>query len=62
LEHASGVTSKSDGHPGDPLNWAIIGSEEDLKSIMKQAGWFPADQLTVRSNVKIAVNTVFDRP
>ena len=62
LNHAPGITSTSDGHPGDPLNLAIIGSEEDLKSIMKLAGWFPADHLSLHSDVKIAADTVLDRP
>jgi hypothetical protein len=56
------ITSTGDGHPGDPLNVALIGSEDEVKAIMTAAGWYPANPLGLRSDVKIAVDTVLKRP
>lgn len=56
------ITTTGDGHPGDPLNVALIGSEEDVQRIMHRAGWYPAAALGVKSDLKIAADTVFKRP
>ena len=56
------VTKTSDGHPGDPLNLAIEGTDEQVVRAMTAAGWFPADPVTFASSIKIAVDTVFRRP
>ena len=62
LDDLPGITETGDKHPGDPINVALIGSEADVKTIMKAAGWFPADPLGLRSDVKIAADTVLKRP
>jgi hypothetical protein len=62
LDDTPGVTQTGDGHPGDPINVAIIGSEAEVQSIMKAAGWFPADPLGLKSDLKIAADTVLKRP
>jgi hypothetical protein len=51
-----------DGHPGDPLNVALIGTETEVKKIMVAAKWYPADPLTLRSCLEIAAATVLKRP
>jgi hypothetical protein len=56
------VTQTSDGHPGDPLNIALVGSEAEAIGAMTAAGWFPADPITFRTSVRIAVDSVFRRP
>jgi hypothetical protein len=56
------VTQTGDGHPGDPLNIALVGSEQELIRAMTAAGWAPADPITFRSSVRIAVDSVFRRP
>lgn len=56
------ITHTSDGHPGDPLNVALIGTEAQLKTIMKAAAWYPAAALGLRSDLKIAADTVLSRP
>jgi len=56
------VTHTSDGHPGDPVNVAIEGSESELLMAMKAAGWDPADPITLRSSLRIAVDSVLRRP
>src|SRR5215831_18629939 len=58
LDETPGVTLTGDDHPGDPINVALIGAEDDLKKIMLAAGWFPADPITLKSCLKIAAGTV----
>ena len=38
------LTKTRDGHPGDPLNVALVGTEGEVKEIMAKAKWFPADR------------------
>ena len=56
------LTHTASGIPGDPLNIALVGSEEDVIRAFVAAGWYPANPLTFRSSVRIAVDTVFRRP
>lgn len=56
------VTHAADGHPGDPVNIALQGSEQDVVRAMLAAGWTPADPVTLESSVRIAVDTVTRRP
>jgi hypothetical protein len=56
------VTETSDGHPGDPLNVALIGTQAEIEAIMKAAKWFPAAALGLRSDLKIAESTILSRP
>jgi hypothetical protein len=62
LFDAPRITHTPDGIPGDPVNVALLGSESDLIRAMIAARWDPADALTVRSSVRIAVDSVFRRP
>lgn len=55
------VAQTSDGAPGDALNIALIGMEEELVKAMLAAGWFPADAITLASSARISVDTVFHR-
>lgn len=56
------ITHTGDGHPGDPLNLALIGSDAEVVRAMTAAGWYPADPITFASSVRIAVDSVFRRP
>jgi LssY C-terminus len=56
------ITHTADGMPGDPLNVALIGTENDLKRIMRAAQWYLADPLTLRSRLEIASAAVFEHP
>ncbi len=56
------ITKTGDGHPGDPLNVALVGTEEEIESSMRAAGWYPAQALGISSDLKIAEDTVFKRP
>ena len=56
------ITHTGSGIPGDPLNIGLVGSEEDVIRGMTAAAWHPADPITFRSSVRIAVDSVFHRP
>jgi hypothetical protein len=56
------ITRTADDHPGDPINVALIGSEDQIHEAMRAAGWFPADPLGLASDLKIAADTVLKRP
>ena len=56
------ITQTRDGHPGDPLNVGLVGTESQVIAIMHAAKWYAADALSLKSDVKIAVDTVVDRP
>jgi hypothetical protein len=56
------ITQTSDRHPGDPLNCSLIGTEEQVKAIMRAANWYPASALGLRSDLDIAADTVLSRP
>jgi hypothetical protein len=62
LDDVPGITHTADGIPGDPINVALIGTREELVKAMLAARWHPADGLTFRSCVAIAVDSVFRRP
>ena len=54
-------THTSDGHPGDPVNLALVGAESELVGGMRAAGWFPADPITLESSLRIAADSVLRR-
>ncbi|MEX2317322.1 MAG: LssY C-terminal domain-containing protein [Pirellulales bacterium] len=62
LDDSPRITHTSDGHPGDPLNVALVGTETDVKAIMQAAAWHPADKLGLKSDLAIGFDTVLDRP
>jgi hypothetical protein len=61
LDDVPGVTHTRSGIPGDPVNVALIGTKADLVKIMGQAGWYPADPLSLKSCLEIAEATVLKR-
>jgi hypothetical protein len=56
------ITQTGDGRPGDPLNVALIGTQEQVDAIMKAAAWVPAAAQGIRSDIKIAEGTILSRP
>jgi hypothetical protein len=61
LTRVARVTTTGDGHPGDPINIALAGSEGEVERAMTAAGWYPAKAITVESSVRIAADTVLHR-
>ena len=62
LSEAPRITQTADGHPGDALNIAIVGTEAEVVRAMTAVGWFPADPITFESSVRIVVDSVFSKP
>src|SRR5437773_1893853 len=56
------ITQTGDHHPGDPLNVALIGTKKQINAIMHAARWEPAAALGIKSDIKIAEDTVLSRP
>jgi hypothetical protein len=56
------IAETRDGIPGDPLNIAIIATQDNLGQAMLAAGWYPADPITLKSVVRIAEDVVLRRP
>ena len=62
LENAPKTSLTAQGIPGDPLNVALIGREEDVIHAVLGSGWMPADPITLRSSARIASSVLLDRP
>ncbi|MGP8120639.1 MAG: LssY C-terminal domain-containing protein, partial [Xanthobacteraceae bacterium] len=62
LDDVPGITCTAAGIPGDPLNVALVGTESAVKTIMLAAKWYSANPLGLRSDLKIAADTVLKRP
>jgi hypothetical protein len=62
LDDIPKITHTANNIPGDPLNVALVGSEKDVHLAMLAAKWYPADPITLRSSLRIAAGTVFERP
>ncbi|AZA10514.1 hypothetical protein CGERO_00895 [Corynebacterium gerontici] len=51
-------TKTGDGVLGDPVNLAVVGSEEDLHAAMRRARWVKADPITLRSSLGIIMSSL----
>jgi hypothetical protein len=55
------ITLTAQGIRGDPINFGLVGTKEDIICAMHAAGWFPADPITLRSSVEIIGSVVLRR-
>jgi LssY C-terminus len=62
LFDAPRITHTIDGIAGDPVNVAVEGSEADVIRCMRATKWYPADPITLRSSLRIAVDSVLRDP
>jgi hypothetical protein len=62
LARAPRVTATHDGRPGDAVNVAFIGTDEELHRVLATAGWYAADPITLRTSVRIAADVVLRKP
>jgi hypothetical protein len=68
LKHRNGpsgviwVTHTKQGIPGDPINFALQGSQTDIACIFQRAGWLKASEITARSSMKIVDSVALHRP
>lgn len=51
-------TKTGDGLLGDPVNLALLGSEEDIHAVMEGSGWVQADDITLRSSLGIVRSSI----
>ncbi len=56
------VTQTKQGIPGDALNVGLVGERDSVIRAMNDAGWFPADPITLKSSAKIIGSVLLDRP
>lgn len=56
-------TTTRDGIPSDPVNLAIITRDKrSLQTAMHHAGWYQADEHSLRNNFHEAISIALDRP
>lgn len=53
-----GRTRTSDGLLGDPVNLALRGGEAEVHAAMTAAGWVRADDLSLRTGLRIVATTL----
>lgn len=49
----------ADGFASDPLNIGIIGTRQELVTVMQSVGWHEADPITLRSIIRTILSTVY---
>ncbi|MGH3367032.1 MAG: LssY C-terminal domain-containing protein [Nocardioidaceae bacterium] len=57
-----GRARTGEGLLGDPVNLAVLGSQAALVQAMSDAGWTRADELTLRSSLRLVRATILQRP
>jgi len=61
-KHVPRYTITGDGLPGDPVNLALIGTVQQLRSAFTTAGWVEADRLGLVSSWRMTRAFVFNSP
>jgi hypothetical protein len=61
-EHVPRYTLTGDGLPGDPVNLALIGTFQQLRTAFAAAGWSEAERLGVASSWRMVRAFVFNSP
>ena len=56
------VTRTAQDIPGDPINAGLVGDLRDVVCAMHEAGWYPADPITLKSSIEIVGSVLLDRP
>jgi hypothetical protein len=62
LEPKPMLTTTVQGIPGDPINIGLVGSKSEVIGAFVQAGWHPADPITLRTSAEIGMSVLLDRP
>ena len=61
-EEVPHLTYTAEGIPADPVNVALIGSEEELLGAMRAAGWTRADRISLQTGLRDVRSVLFNRP
>lgn len=56
-----GRSRTSDGLLGDPVNLALLGEESQIHAAMRSSGWTRADDISLRSSMRIVASTLTRR-
>lgn len=56
------TTLTGDGTPGDPLNFALVGTRREVVQCVVASGWRPADPLSLKSSLEIVEASVLGKP
>jgi hypothetical protein len=62
LSQAPRHTTTKQGHQGDPVNIAFVGTEEELHRALSASRWYAADPITLKSSLRIAADVVLKKP
>jgi hypothetical protein len=61
-KHVPSFTITGDGLPGDPVNLALIGTPQQLRSAFAILGWSEADRLGLKSSCRMVRAFIFKSP
>src|ERR1039458_3125725 len=56
------LTRTAQGIQGDPINFGLVGTKDDVICAMHAAAWYPADPITFRSSLEIIGSVVLRQP
>jgi hypothetical protein len=62
VETAPRLTRTRNGISGDPINLALVGTQDEVAAAFLIAGWRPADPITLRTSLRITETTLLRRP
>jgi membrane-associated phospholipid phosphatase len=62
FSYVSGFSENILGRPEEPINVILIGSDIDLRRAFQEAGWLPADPITIASAWRLLIAELFGRP
>ena len=51
-----------DGFASDPVNIGIIGTRAEIITAMKKAGWYKADERTIKSMFRMGMSLLYRKP
>lgn len=62
-DHVPLYATTRDGIPSDPVNLAIVAKDKKmLQKTMQRAGWYQADEHSLRNDFREAISIAFNRP
>lgn len=61
-KHLPLYSTTPDGLASDPLNIGVVGTEKQLIQAMKKAGWYRADERTIKTIFRLIMSVVLRHP
>src|SRR5689334_4545723 len=47
-----------EGHPGDPINLVVIGTDSQMGAAFASAGWYRADEINLITSIRIMLDAI----